>query len=424
MPKIPTFTSEARPTTQVGSVKSNLQIPLSQTVAGALSPVTDFIVKKAVQANDTQNRTEALRLGNEFTRELQTVENTIQNDSVLGVNKQAANAYYKEQTNNLITKFKLQSSNNATQTLFENNALSSVNRGIFRIDNTIEKNVFTDLQNQVSEAETAFITQALYNDNDKNVNVVDEFGMMGNVNDFDYATLQTNLTKLYTDAFTGKIPAPNLNEMIGNIPALVQGFQANKDIGDNPILAFLELEKGKESALYPDLNLKQREKLIQQASKEKNWIVHERSAIGDYNGITDINISKNSVSSSILPMLKSHSDAVKNSVYIKTEKTPIITLDSVADGYLDKFSNLFIKIDTQGYESKVFDGAFKTLKRAKGVLCELSLIPLYEGQDTWKDLILRLEKEGFVLWSLEKGFTDRRDGRTLQVDGVFLKKEN
>ena len=64
MPKIPTFTSQARPTAQVGSVKSNLQIPLSQTVAGALSPVTDFVVKKAVQANDTQNRTEALRLGN------------------------------------------------------------------------------------------------------------------------------------------------------------------------------------------------------------------------------------------------------------------------------------------------------------------------------------------------------------------------
>jgi len=198
------------------------------------------------------------------------------------------------------------------------------------------------------------------------------------------------------------------------------------DIGANTGQFSLEMrEKGYSGMIVSFEPLTSaREKLIQQASKEKNWIVHERSAIGDYNGITDINISKNSVSSSILPMLKSHSDAVKNSVYIKTEKTPIITLDSVADGYLDKFSNLFIKIDTQGYESKVFDGAFKTLKRAKGVLCELSLIPLYEGQDTWKDLILRLEKEGFVLWSLEKGFTDRRDGRTLQVDGVFLKKEN
>ena len=70
MPKIPTFTSEARPTAQVESVKSNLQIPLSQTVANAISPITDYVVKKAVQTNDTQNRTEALRLGNEFTKEL------------------------------------------------------------------------------------------------------------------------------------------------------------------------------------------------------------------------------------------------------------------------------------------------------------------------------------------------------------------
>jgi len=260
MPKIPTFTSEARPTAQVGSVKSNLQVPLSQTVAGALSPITDFVVKKAVQANDTQNRTEALRLGNEFTRELQTVEDYIANDSVLGVNKEAANAYYKAQTNSLISQFKGQSTNSASQTLFENNALSAVNRGIFRIDNTVEKNVFTDLQNQVSEAETSLITQALFNNRD--VNVVDEFGMAGNVNAFDYATLQTNLTKLYTDAFTGKIPAPKLNEMIGNIPALVQGFQANKDIYDKPSFAYDELKKGQNSLAYPDLNVEQRTKLV------------------------------------------------------------------------------------------------------------------------------------------------------------------
>jgi len=266
MPKIPTFTSEARPTAQVGSVKSNLQVPLSQTVAGALSPVTDFVVKKAVQANDTQNRTEALRLGNEFTRELQTVEDYIANDSVLGVNKEAANAYYKEQTNSLISQFKGQSTNSASQTLFENNALSAVNRGIFRIDNTVEKNVFTDLQNQVTEAETTLITQALYNNNNKNNALLGSADFQG-VNVFDYSTLQTNLTKLYTDAFTGKMSAPKLDKMINNIPSLVQGFQANKDIGDNPRLAFLELQKGTESALYPNLNLEQREKLIQQADR-------------------------------------------------------------------------------------------------------------------------------------------------------------
>lgn len=169
---------------------------------------------------------------------------------------------------------------------------------------------------------------------------------------------------------------------------------------------------------------KAREKLIQESSKDSNWVIHDRTAIGDRNGFTDINISKNSYSSSILPMLNLHLNAAVDSKYIDTEKTPIITLDSVADTYLDKSSNCFIKIDTQGYETQVINGAFKTLKRAKGILCELSLFPLYEGQDLWRDLILRLEKEGFILWSLERGFTDNCDGRSLQMDGLFLKKDD
>lgn len=50
MPKIPTFTSEARPTAEAASVVSNIKIPLNQTVAGALRPLgkaaEDYYVKK------------------------------------------------------------------------------------------------------------------------------------------------------------------------------------------------------------------------------------------------------------------------------------------------------------------------------------------------------------------------------------------
>ena len=49
MPKIPTFTSQARPTAEVGSVKSNIQIPLSQNIGTALAPVTDAIVDYKVK---------------------------------------------------------------------------------------------------------------------------------------------------------------------------------------------------------------------------------------------------------------------------------------------------------------------------------------------------------------------------------------
>lgn len=260
MPKIPTFKAQGS-ITQLAGTTSNIQMNLNNTLASALSPITKTIVNQKIKENDTQNRTEALRLGNEFTRKLNTLEDTIANDNTgLGVNKQSANSYYKEQTNNFINQFKSQASNNATATLFTNNALSAVNRGIFRIDNIVDKNVFKDLTNQVEQAETSLITQALFNNRD--ANVVDEFGMLGNVNDFDYASLQTNLTKLYTDAFSGKIPAPNLNQMINNIPSLVQGFQANKDIYDNPSFAYTELEKGENSSVYPDLKVKERTQLI------------------------------------------------------------------------------------------------------------------------------------------------------------------
>ena len=90
--------------------------------------------------------------------------------------------------------------------------------------------------------------------------------------------------------------------------------------------------------------------------------------------------------------------------------------------FLNDSSNCFIKIDTQGYESQVLDGAINTLKKSKGILCELSLVPLYEGQHLWKEIIERFEKEGFVLWSLHKAFTDKRNGRTLQMDAVFLRE--
>ena len=269
MPKIPTFTAEGS-MEQLAGTTSNIQVGLNNNLASALAPVTQMVVNNKIKQNDTQNRTEALRLGNEFTRKVNTLEDTIANDNTgLGVNKQFANNYYKEQTNNFISQFKSQASNDATATLFTNNALSAVNRGIFRIDTIVDKNVFKDLGNQVEQAEKSLITQALFNN--KDANVVDEFGMLGNVNDFDYASLQTNLTKLYTDAYSGKIPAPNLNQMINNIPSLVQGFQVNKDIYDDPVQTYVNLNTGG----YEGLTLKTREKLKKDAKLEARPILRE-----------------------------------------------------------------------------------------------------------------------------------------------------
>jgi len=165
-----------------------------------------------------------------------------------------------------------------------------------------------------------------------------------------------------------------------------------------------------------------RKKLLQLAERDSNWLVHDQCAIGDQNGEIKIHIAGNSVSSSVLPMLELVSSAAVGSAYVASESVPISRLDGIANRYLTPDSNLFIKIDTQGYEWQVLDGARETLNLAKGVLCELSLVPLYEGQRLWRDIVNRLDEEGFILWALQKGFTDPRTGQTLQMDGIFLRR--
>lgn len=120
-------------------------------------------------------------------------------------------------------------------------------------------------------------------------------------------------------------------------------------------------------------------------------------------------------------MLESHSTAALGSAYVSAEKAPIIRLDSVSKQYLTPESRSFIKIDTQGFEWQVLDGAVDTLKNAQGVLLELSLTPLYGGQKLWREMIDRMETYGFTLWAIQKGFTDPVSGRSLQIDAIFIR---
>ena len=166
-----------------------------------------------------------------------------------------------------------------------------------------------------------------------------------------------------------------------------------------------------------------REGLLNIAKKDKKWQVHGQAAIGDKDGEITINVSKNSVSSSVLSMKDLHLSAAPTSEFISSENVPIYKLDSISEKYLNKNSRLFIKIDTQGFEWEVLNGAKNTISRASGIICELSLVPLYNNQRLWREIIDRLDSEGFILWALQKGFTDPKTGQSLQMDGIFLRKD-
>ncbi|MFX8373787.1 FkbM family methyltransferase, partial [Acinetobacter baumannii] len=88
----------------------------------------------------------------------------------------------------------------------------------------------------------------------------------------------------------------------------------------------------------------------------------------------DINISGNSYSSSILPMLPAHLSAAPESLYIGKAKTKVITLDSVFDEYRVNKEKVFLKIDTQGFEAEVLSGLSRNLRNITAVQLEMSIV--------------------------------------------------
>jgi FkbM family methyltransferase len=177
--------------------------------------------------------------------------------------------------------------------------------------------------------------------------------------------------------------------------------------------------KGRIVSFEPLSNEHQR--LLVVSANDALWKVHSRVAIGDSDCEEIINISKNSVSSSLLPMSSCHINAEPDSLYVRQENVSVSTLDLISPVYLRDNDRLFIKIDAQGYEGKIIDGAASTLASTYGLLCELSLLPMYEGQALWQDIIKKMSDIGLTLWALKSGFTDNANGRTLQVDAIFLR---
>ena len=159
--------------------------------------------------------------------------------------------------------------------------------------------------------------------------------------------------------------------------------------------------------------------LIKNAKSNSNWSIYERCAIGESDGEIFINISENSVSSSILEMTNNHLDAAVNSKFIGKEKVNIYKIDTIINQF--KFNNIFIKIDAQGFEKNIINGSLNSANKIKGFLCETSLIELYKGQSLWKEMIAKFDELGFKLWGIQPGYSDPRTGQTLQVDIIFYK---
>jgi FkbM family methyltransferase len=156
------------------------------------------------------------------------------------------------------------------------------------------------------------------------------------------------------------------------------------------------------------------------AAADPTWECR-RLALGATDGETEINISGNSYSSSLLDMEDRHVESAPESKYVGTEKIETARLDSLWDELVRDGERPFLKLDVQGFELEALRGAEDSLPKILGVQAELSLVPLYRDGPVFRDVIDYLEERGFRLAGLEGGHDDRRTGEMLQADGIFIR---
>jgi FkbM family methyltransferase len=158
------------------------------------------------------------------------------------------------------------------------------------------------------------------------------------------------------------------------------------------------------------------EHLAAAAADDPDWTCH-RLALGATAGEAQINVASNLASSSLLEMEVGHQAGAPEVSIVRVETVAVSRLDDV----LEDDRPCMLKLDVQGYEDRVLDGAPDTLARAQLLQCELSIAQLYSGQAPFRALIDRLDDAGFGLVDLDPFFYDRTDGRVLSLDALFAR---
>lgn len=149
-------------------------------------------------------------------------------------------------------------------------------------------------------------------------------------------------------------------------------------------------------------------------------LVH--AAVGDTDGFITIYPNRHSTSSSVLRMTDVCRESYSHLAEVGEEVVRLVRLDSfLATAAFARRTYDLLKIDVQGYEDRVLQGASETLKVCEAVLLEASLLDLYDGQASIDALVGRLRQEGFSIVGAAPGYRHKRTHDLCQVDLLFGK---
>jgi FkbM family methyltransferase len=156
------------------------------------------------------------------------------------------------------------------------------------------------------------------------------------------------------------------------------------------------------------------------AERDGNWQAHHL-ALGAATGRALLNVSRASVFSSILDQSPAAQRFDAEAAVARQEEVAVACLDELFTPFRNR--TVFLKIDTQGYERPILEGAREALSQVVGVQLELPLVHLYKETWTLADALVYLDAAGFVLAQLTPVNCLKEDPvSAVEVDGVFRRR--
>jgi FkbM family methyltransferase len=157
-----------------------------------------------------------------------------------------------------------------------------------------------------------------------------------------------------------------------------------------------------------------------QAEADDAWELAAPFAAGDRDAEVMLEISAERDMSSTLRQSGLLQAISPSSQVVRRVAVPQRRLDAV-DLLGRPWRRMFVKVDVQGAEPAVLAGLAGVWSRVRGLQLELALVPLYQGERPWLELITDLAARDFAPHLLIPGYYSRALGRQVQVDVVFFR---
>lgn len=247
MPKIPTFTSQGVPSTEVPSIKTSFQIPLSGvgSPASAFEPVMKTLNDYYAKEQAVIEKTQALELENKASIELEETKARLSKSSDPITSSDLFLQYSKQ----IRDKYANEAPSSSVKNLFVNNYLSEEKKQLSSVLTKNRENLIQDRVNQSDIKEQRIITSALYSENQ-----------------LQKETLYADLGVLYQDLRKDFIiDDDTYQKKVRGIPSTVQTLEAKRDMNIDPVGTAIKLN---DINNYPDILGEKRIRLINEANSD------------------------------------------------------------------------------------------------------------------------------------------------------------